>query len=103
MLDHAVEAVEMVHGLDAEDLTADRKLALAMVQLSEIIGEAANRVSTGLTAEHPEIPWTDIVDLRNRLIHGYDSIDLDLLWDIVALDLPPLIDQLRLLLRELNE
>lgn len=42
-------------------------------------------------ARHPDIPWTEIVGLRNRLIHGYDSVDFDILWQIVSDDLPPLI------------
>ncbi len=93
----------MVRGRDAGDLAENRMLALAVLQLLEIIGEAANRVSAACKAEHPEIPWADIVDLRNRLIHGYDSIDLAILWDVLECDLPPLVEQLPILLRELGE
>lgn len=55
------------------------------------MGEAASRVSAPTRKRHPEIPWPDIVSMRNRLIHGYDLVDLNLLWDTVATDLPPLI------------
>jgi len=62
-----------------------------MVRLLEIIGEAASRVSSEDCARFPQIPWPQIVRLRNRLIHGYDAVDLDILCQIIEHDLPPLI------------
>lgn len=91
MLDHAREAVALVRGKTRADLDTDRLLNLALVRLLEIIGEAANRVPKEEQTRHPQIPWPQIVSLRNRLIHGYDSVDFDILWQIVAQDLPPLI------------
>jgi uncharacterized protein with HEPN domain len=64
---------------------------LALVRLLEIVGEAASRVPNDECAKYPEIPWPEIVGLRNRLIHGYDAVDLDILWQIIVHDLPPLI------------
>ncbi len=94
MLDHAREAMAVVQGKLRADLDADRVLNLALVRLLEIIGEAANPVPEEEQARHPEIPWPQIVSLRNRLIHGYDSVDFDILWQIVTEDLPPLITSL---------
>lgn len=91
MLDHAREAVAMASGRTRGDLDTDRQLNLALVRLLEIIGEAAGRVPAEERALHPNIPWPEIVGLRNRLIHGYDSVDFDILWEIVSDDLPPLI------------
>jgi uncharacterized protein with HEPN domain len=91
MLDHAKEAVGMVRGRTRRDLDNDRQLNLSLVRLLEIVGEAAGRVPTEERAHHPAIPWPEIVGLRNRLIHGYDSVDFDILWQIVSDDLPPLI------------
>src|SRR5207302_964406 len=76
------------------DLDQDRVLSLALVQLCQILGEAASRVSAPRRQQHPEVPWTQITALRNRLIHGYDTIDLDILWQILTGDLPPLITAL---------
>jgi uncharacterized protein with HEPN domain len=98
MLDHAVEACQMIRGRARSDLDQDRQLNLALVRLMEIIGEAAGRVSPETCASEPEIPWPDIVSLRNRLIHGYDEIDFDILWHIIAVDLPPLVQQLEKIL-----
>lgn len=99
MLDHAREAVAMVHGRTRADLNADRKLNLALVRLLEIVGEAAARTPENERALYPDILWPEIVSLRNRLIHGYDSVDFDILWNIITKDLPPLIRTLELLIQ----
>ena len=94
MLDHAREAMILGRGRTRADLDNDRLLELALVRLLEIVGEAANRVPQGVRAICPDIPWPQIVALRNRLIHGYDAVDLDILWQIVVQDLPPLVTAL---------
>jgi uncharacterized protein with HEPN domain len=91
MLEHAREAMQLVAGRDRSDLDTDRILSLALVRLLEIVGEAAARVSSEARARHPAIPWSEIVSLRNRLIHGYDAVDMDVLWSIVNTDLPTLV------------
>lgn len=91
MLDHAREAVAMARGRSRIDLESDRGFQLAVTRLVEIVGEAATRVSPLGRSEHPEIPWANVIGTRNRLIHGYDRLDLRVLWDTLAIDLPPLI------------
>jgi len=91
MLDHSREAVEMLSGKSREDLDRDRQLNLALVRLLEIVGEAANRVPPEDRGRYSNIPWYEIIGLRNRLIHGYDSVDFDVLWQIIHEDLPVLI------------
>ena len=95
MLDHALEAVDLAKGCSRSSLDTDRKLNLALVRLVEIIGEAAVHVSAATQKCFADIPWQDIVGIRNRVIHGYDQVDFDILWDVVELHLPPLVDQLR--------
>ncbi len=99
MLAHAREAVDMIADKAPEDLGKERMLELALVRLVEIIGEAASRVSQAGQAKTPEIPWREIIGMRNRLIHGYDSVDLNVLWDTVELDRPPLIIRLEKILQ----
>ena len=94
MLDHAREAQAMIAGRTRADLDADRQLNLALVRLLEIMGEAAGRIPPEARSQYLQIPWSEIVGLRNRLIHGYDSVDFDILWQIVSKDLPPLIASL---------
>ena len=91
MLDHSRDALGMVAGKRRADLDRDRKLNLALVRLLEVVGEAASRTPPEERRQYTEIPWQEIVGLRNRLIHGYDSVDFDILWEIVCRDLPRLI------------
>lgn len=100
MLDHAAEAVDMTAGRKRVDLDTDRQLQLALTRLVEIVGEAATHVSLKGRERWPNIPWRSIIALRNRLIHGYDAVDLSILWAIVREDLPPLILELRRVLDE---
>lgn len=79
MLDYSNEALELVKNRRRSDLDNDQVLELALVRLLEIIGEAASRVSEAGRERNSEIPWPQIISLRNRLIHGYDSIDMDVL------------------------
>jgi uncharacterized protein with HEPN domain len=100
MLDHAREARNLSAGRSRDDLDSDRTFNLSMTRLMEIIGEAAGRISEETRAQHAEIPWPQIVGLRNRLIHGYDNVNFDMLWKIAQSDLPPLVEQLERILGE---
>jgi len=100
MLDHALEAVEMARGRQREDLERDRMLQLALVWLVEVVGEAAVRVRPETQKRFPSIPWRQVDGMRNRLIHGYDKVDLAILWDTTQDDLPVLILQLREALKD---
>jgi uncharacterized protein with HEPN domain len=91
MLDHAREAIALSHGRSRDDLNSDRLLSLALVRLLEIIGEAATRVPPEIQSKPSGIPWPEIIGLRNRLVHGYGAIDLDIVWRIITADLPPLV------------
>lgn len=100
MRDHAAEAAAIAQRRLRRDLDDDRLLALALTKLVEIIGEAAARVSERTRDAHPNVPWKQIVGTRNRLVHAYDEIDLEILWRIVSVELPPLVEQLDAILRE---
>ncbi len=95
MLDAAQEAIAFVREAHREDLDRDRKLTLALVKDVEIIGEAAYQVSETTQEQLPEIPWADIIGMRHRLVHAYFDINLDVLWNTVQKDLPPLVVILR--------
>ncbi len=94
ILDAAREAVSFSEGRCRADLDTDRKLNLSLVRLLEIIGEAARSLSQEFRQEHPDLPWKSMVGIRDRLIHGYFDINLDVVWETVTEDLPPLIAQL---------
>ncbi len=98
MVDAAEEALEFGAGRSATDFQLDRKLSLAVVKSIEIVGEAASRVTIETRDQFPEVPWQDIIGMRNRLIHVYFEIDYARVADTIAVDLPPLITQLRAIL-----
>jgi uncharacterized protein with HEPN domain len=98
MLDHALEAASLVENRTRQDLCNDRMLNLSVVRLLEIIGEAANRISEEERRKYPGVPWKDIIGLRNRLIHAYDSVDLEIVWQIAKEDVPELVATLHTIL-----
>jgi uncharacterized protein with HEPN domain len=100
MLDAAREAFAFAAHRGRHELSRDRALALALVKEVEIIGEAASQISPALRQSLPNIPWSKMIGMRNRLIHAYSEIDLEVLWDTIETSLPPLVSQLESALRE---
>ena len=96
MLAAARRATSLVENRGRNDLDADDVLVLALTRLLEILGEAARGVSDEKRSRHPEVPWSAMAATRDRLIHGYFAVDLDVVWQIIKHDLPPVV-------RSLNE
>jgi uncharacterized protein with HEPN domain len=94
MLDAAKEALSHAKGRTRKDLDADRQLTHSLVRPIEIIGEAAANVTKEFKEINSQIPWRNIITMRNRLIHVYFDINLDRVWDTVTDDLPPLVAEL---------
>lgn len=97
MLDAARKAHNFLSDRSRQDFADDERLSLSVIHLLEIVGEAAKRVSEEFRRAHPEIPWTEAAKTRDRLAHGYMSVDLQVVWRIVTDDLPPLISSLETL------
>jgi len=91
MLDAAIEAMAFIKDRKRSDLDTNRMLVLSLVKSIEIMGEAASKVTKESRDSHPEVPWLNIIGMRNRLIHVYFDIDLDRVWDTITDDLPPVI------------
>ncbi|MBN2379568.1 DUF86 domain-containing protein [candidate division WOR-3 bacterium] len=83
-----------------EDLDNNEMLALSLIRLLEIIGEAGNQISSSLRDKYPHLPWKQMTDMRNRLIHAYFNVDYDIVWDTVSNDLPQLITELEKILEK---
>jgi len=94
MRDAAREAIGFAADRSREALDADRMLVLALVKALEIVGEAAGQVSEETRARVPDIPWADIAGMRNRLVHAYFDINLEIVWQTIRQDLPPLVEKL---------
>jgi len=91
MRDAACAALRFVRGRTRADLDTDEMLAFALVRALKIIGEAADKVSDPAHAAHPSIPWSEIIGMRHKLIHGYIDVDLDIVWNVVTQELPGLV------------
>jgi len=95
MLEAALEASAFAAGETRASLEVDRKLVLAVIKDLEIIGEAAAKVSLETRQQHPQVPWSLVAGMRNRLIHAYFDVDYDQVWSAVTQDLPLLLAVLR--------
>ena len=95
MLDHARTAVELATGKERPSLDTEPMLRYALLHLVSIIGEAAAHVSHDYRAKHDGIVWHDIIGMRHKLIHGYEVVDLDILWKTIEDDIPALIGKLK--------
>jgi len=98
MLDHARRAAEAVAGRRRDDLETDAVLAAALERFIEVIGEAARKVSSPTQESARDIPWRQMIGMRNRLVHGYAAVDHDIVWDVASVDIPDLILSLEQLL-----
>ena len=95
MLESAQAVLEDLAGKTWEEFSKDVLLQDAVVRRLEIIGEAAGRVSAETQKKYAYIPWMAMRGTRNRVIHGYDTVQLDIIWDIAQDDLPGLISELK--------
>ncbi len=100
MIEAAGAIAQFVSGRGRDDLDADRMLLFAVVRAIEVFGEAAGKVSPATQAESPDIPWPQIVAMRNRLIHAYFDVNRDIVWKTATEEIPALLPQLRELVRD---
>ena len=91
----AAEKISIRAGKGRHAVDADEDVQIVLVHLIQVIGEAASGLSDELTSAHPEVPWRQIVAIRNRVVHGYFEVDLDILWDVATIDVPHLAGQIR--------
>jgi len=90
ILNSILEIEDFVKGLDYGNFKSDRKTILAVIRDIEVIGEAAKNISRVIRKKYPQVPWKDIVGMRDKLIHEYFGVDLDILWETIKQDLPQL-------------
>lgn len=94
MRDAASTALHFAEGKSLVNIKDDLLLAYAIIHAIQIIGEAASQVTAQTQAEHSEIEWSGIIGMRHRVVHGYDNINYDIVWQVLQEKLPRLIAQL---------
>lgn len=100
MVAAAESAIKFTTGRKRADLDSDEMLLYAVVRAIELVGEAATKVSAETRAAVRSVPWRDLSNMRNRLVHGYFDINLDIVWKTVSEELPLLLEQLRAIIQE---
>jgi uncharacterized protein with HEPN domain len=100
MLSNAERALEFARGMDYDSFSKDEKSVYAVIRAIEVIGEAAHKVPPEIRKKVPEIPWREIASMRNKLIHEYFGINMQVIWQTIQEDLPVLIPMLRTALKK---
>jgi len=98
MRDYVRKAITVIEGKTRDDLEKDEILCLALMHLVTLVGETANKYPMEKQKQYPLIAWPKIISMRNRLIHGYDAVDYDILWDAITNNFPPLLIELEKIL-----
>ena len=93
---------EFTKGMTFESFEEDKKTVQAVTRSLEIIGEAANAIPQELKSKYTNLPWRDMISLRNKVLHEYFGVDTEILWQTITEDLLPLKQKVEKLLEELK-
>ena len=95
MLENAQRAIRFISGMDYEAFSKDDKTIYAVIRAVEIIGEVAANIPEKVRSEYPDIPWREVKGMRNKLVHNYFGINVEVVWQTIHEDLPVLIEALK--------
>jgi len=101
ILESIKDITDFTDGMTFDQFSVDRKTVKAVIRCLEIIGEAANKIPNNVREKYPEVPWTEIVGMRNRLIHEYFGVDVNIIWQTIQEDIKPLYISIKKLSDEL--
>jgi len=91
MWNAAKEVLEFTKGMSFEEFRRDRKTVNAVIRSLEVLGEAAKKIPENVRAKYPDVPWREIAGMRDKLIHEYHGVDLQIVWKTVQNEIPPLL------------
>jgi uncharacterized protein with HEPN domain len=102
MLDNAKRASRFTAGMDFGSFSKDDKTVYAVIRAVEIIGEAARNVPQDVRSKYSQIPWRDVAGMRDKLIHQYFGINMEVVWQTLHEDVPMLVEILEDILKQEN-
>lgn len=100
ILDAMEKASILVEGISYDTFASDFRIHFAVAHALHIIGEATKRLPLHIREAYPEIPWRGMAGMRDRIAHGYDRVDLQIVWDVIARDIPQIRPQLEQILQD---
>lgn len=103
IIDAIAEVREFVEGTSFEDFSKDKKTINAVIRSLEVIGEGAKKVPEDLRRKYPRIPWRRMTGMRDKLIHEYFGIDLEIVWLVVNDELPPIKPMIQKVLKDIED
>jgi len=103
ILESIKEIREFTKGMDFEEFSKDKRTVNAVVRSLEILGEAAKKIPSNMREKYPSIPWKRMSGMRDKLIHEYHGVDLEIIWTVVQEELPPLQPKIKEVLKNLKE
>ena len=103
IIDAFVQIEHYTEGVSHEEFLHNRLIQDGVIRQLEVMGEAARNLSEDLRNEHPQIPWRQMIGLRNRMIHAYFNVDLQIIWEIVQGDIPDLKQKMKQILDAISE
>jgi len=95
MLENAQRAIQFTEGMDYKSFSEDEKTVYAVIRAVEIIGEAAANIPEKVRDKYPRVPWREVKGMRNKLVHHYFGVNMEVIWQTVREDLPMLIEALK--------
>jgi uncharacterized protein with HEPN domain len=97
------EIEEFTEGMEVGEFIGDRKTVNAVIRSLEVMGEAAKKIPAEIRNRHPKIPWKYLAGIRDKLIHEYHGVDLEIVWEVVKKEIPPMKPKFEKILEELKE
>lgn len=103
-IEDAIEKVaRFIDGFDEEQFVQDDKTVFAVIRAFEILGEATKQIPASIRAQYAEVPWTEMAQMRDKLIHHYFGVNRKVVWKTATEQLPILLPRIRQMLQEMHE
>ncbi len=103
IVDSIIDIENFIGKMSFNEFSQDKKTLNAVVRSLEVIGEAAKRVPESLRKKYPKLPWKEMARMRDKLIHGYFGVDVEIVWKVVKDEMPPLKPSIEQVLKDLKE